>query len=230
MKLTTTIFLFFIAQGLSAQTTDTIWYDNKWKKTDDITLRHYFRLIEKINEKNYKVKDYYETKSLQMEGFYSSLTPEVKHGKFQYWSENGKLQTNATYENGKLIQILKYNTNGDIVLDWERVTTYELANDKPIKVYKFVQRMPHFVGGDDALADYIMQEIRYPVGPILKGKVIVEFTLDQSGKALKPIIKRSLSPRHDLEVMRLVKNMPNWEMGKQDGDFVPITIRLPITF
>jgi len=230
MKLTITIFLFFIAQALSAQTADTIWYDNKWKKTDEVSARHYFRLTEKISEKNYEVKDYYKTKSLQMEGFYSSLTPAVKHGKFQYWFSDGNKQMDATYENGKPTRVCQYNRKGNIIAEWERVTTYQFVNGRFTPINKVVYRIPRFAGGEDALVNYVRQQIRFPEGSNLSGKVIVEFSLDQTGKAVKPVIKQSLSPQHDQEVIRLVKNMPNWEVGKQDGKFVPIKMQLPIEF
>lgn len=96
MKLIITILTLFLAQKTFAQKLDTIWYNNKWGKTQQVSARHYSRVIEKLATDKYKVKDYYETGSLQMEGFFSSIDPDIKDGEFKYWYRRSKMYANKT--------------------------------------------------------------------------------------------------------------------------------------
>ena len=224
------ILLFLQIQWSAAQTTDTIWYNDKWEKTDDINKRHFFRVIEKMDINSYKVRDYFETKVLQMEGVYSSLEPEVKHGKFTYWFRNGNKELDATFEDGKAIQVCKYNETGEIIDEWERITTFEVKDGLPVKIYKILQRSPRFPGGEEAMNAFIKKNLQHMEGAGSQGRVVVQFTIDKTGMPINPVIIQGLTSKHNREVIKLIKNMPSWEPGKQNNEFVDIITQLPINF
>lgn len=231
MKLIITLLLFFLVQKEIAQKPDTIWYNNKWEKTQQVSSRHYSRVIEKLRTDKYKVKDYYETGSLQMEGFFSSVDPDIKNGEFKYWYRNGKKQMDLTYEDNKEIQVCQYNEQGEITNEWERISIVKIENGKPVTEFRVLQRSPKFPGGKEALNEFILKQLKYPDGSLnIKGKVVVQFKINVEGKAVNPTIISSLSVEHDQEAINLIKKMPKWEPGKQDGKFVAITLSLPINF
>lgn len=220
-----------LSQNALAQKLDTIWYNNKWEKTQQVSARHYSRVVEKLHKDKFKVKDYYETGSLQMEGFFSMLDPDIKHGVFKYWYRSGKTQMEVTYEDNKEIQVCQYNEQGEITNEWERIPVTKIKNGNPITEFRIIQRSPKFPGGKDGLNEFISKHIKYPNGDLdIRGQVVVQFKVDLEGKAVDPTIIKSLGPEYDQEAVNLIKKMPKWEPGKQDGKFVPITLSLPINF
>ena len=231
MKLIITFLTLFVAQNALAQKPDTIWYNNKWEKTQQVSARHYSRIVEKLSKDRYKVKDNYETGARQMEGFFSSIDPDIKNGEFNYWYRSGKKQMDATYEDNKEIQVCQYNEQGEITNEWERIPIVKMENGKLVTEFRILQRSPKFPGGKDALNEFILKQIKHPEGASdIKGQVVVRFKIDTEGNAVNPTIISSLSPEHDQEVINFVKKMPKWEPGKQNGKLVAISLSLPIKF
>jgi Gram-negative bacterial tonB protein. len=58
----------------------------------------------------------------------------------------------------------------------------------------------------------------------------VTFIVTSKGKISTPKIKKSLHPLLDLEAIRLVSNMPDWQPGQQDGKPIDVQVMVPIDF
>lgn len=96
-----------------------------------------------------------------------------------------------------------------------------------------VETMPEFPGGERALLKFIRTNIRYPEvarKAKIEGRVVVRFVVDEQGKLKDPVIMRSLSPECDEEALRLIRSMPLWRPGLQNGRGVKIHYTLPIVF
>lgn len=67
------------------QTIDTVYYNAKWEKTGREN-KHFYRVInrEGPNEPIH-VQDYYQNGGKQMDGWYSSLEPQIRDGEFTWW-------------------------------------------------------------------------------------------------------------------------------------------------
>jgi len=101
------------------------------------------------------------------------------------------------------------------------------------QVYKVVEQMPEFPGGDLALRTYIGREVKYPDDAVkagIQGKVYVTFVVSKDGKVMNPKIIRSASPSLDKEALRVIGSMPTWIPGKQSGKNVDVEFTLPIIF
>ena len=99
------------------------------------------------------------------------------------------------------------------------------------KVFGMAEMMPNFRGGQQALQEYIKENLHYPSdGTDVQGRVIVTFTIEKDGSISEPKVVKSLSEACDQEALRLVKNMPKWTPGKQDGKCVPVKYTIPIDF
>ncbi len=101
------------------------------------------------------------------------------------------------------------------------------------KVYSYVEEMPTFPGGDAALYEYLQRNIKYP--PIARengitGKVFIGFVVDKEGKITDIKILRSLGAGCDEEALRVIKSMPGWKPGKQNGRTVAVSYSMPINF
>ncbi|MDE6352855.1 MAG: M56 family metallopeptidase [Muribaculaceae bacterium] len=101
------------------------------------------------------------------------------------------------------------------------------------KVYNSVQQMPQFPGGEKALFDYIIKNLRYPKSEIDNPKtarVIVRFVVEATGKVGDVKIIRGASEAFDAEVIRVVKTLPDFVPGKENSKDVAVWYNLPIKF
>ncbi|MDR0750896.1 MAG: M56 family metallopeptidase [Tannerellaceae bacterium] len=106
-------------------------------------------------------------------------------------------------------------------------------SDPKNPVYRVVDVMPQFPGGDEALLKFINHNINYPEDAKKEkkeGRVVVAFTVGADGKMDDYEILRSLSPSLNAEAIRVLKQMPVWEPGKEKGKPVSVRYTVPITF
>jgi len=101
------------------------------------------------------------------------------------------------------------------------------------KVYKSVEQMPRFPGGEVALMRYLQENIKYPPEAAKKdieGRVIVQFIIEKTGEVGDVKVVRPISEELDAEAVRVVKTLPKFEPGRQDGEAVSVWYTLPISF
>ncbi|HZL10767.1 MAG TPA: M56 family metallopeptidase [Prolixibacteraceae bacterium] len=101
------------------------------------------------------------------------------------------------------------------------------------QVYQMVEDMPDFPGGNEALKEWISQNIEYPEDAKSKGiegKVFVRFVVNSFGKVEGATIAKGISPELDAEALRVVSLMPEWTPGKQKGVPVCVAYTVPINF
>ncbi|MCL1934442.1 MAG: M56 family metallopeptidase [Candidatus Azobacteroides sp.] len=110
------------------------------------------------------------------------------------------------------------------------VTTQDEPNRK---IFDHVEAMPQFPGGTAALLKWLQENIVYPTEAAQKciqGRVVVRFVVTPDGSIEDIEVKKSLDPLCDNEALRVVKTMPQWIPGKQDGNPVYVYYSLPIVF
>ncbi len=103
----------------------------------------------------------------------------------------------------------------------------------PEKVYQFAEKMPEFPGGADSLFTFMIRNIKYPPEAYqnnIQGKVFLSFVVDTLGTVKDIQFLKNLDPFLDAEAMRVVKLMPRWNPGKDNGRKVSVKYTLPVTF
>ena len=106
------------------------------------------------------------------------------------------------------------------------------ATPKPI-IYTVVEQPPKFTGGMNKLSNYLRKNLHYPQVAREQrrdGKVFVNFLVTDTGAIEDVKALNSLGPEFDAEAVRVVKDMPPWIPGKQDGKSVYCRYNLPINF
>ncbi len=101
------------------------------------------------------------------------------------------------------------------------------------KVFDVVEEMPSFPGGQGALMQYLGSNIKYPVVAQengVQGRVIVGFVVEPDGSISGVNVMRSVDPSLDKEAVRVVKSMPRWKPGKQNGSAVRVKYTVPVVF
>jgi TonB family protein len=111
--------------------------------------------------------------------------------------------------------------------------TLKVKDPDADKIFTVVDHMPQFPGGEAALLDYIRTHINYPAearNKGIEGNVYVSFILDTMGKPFDVKLLRGLEPSLDEEAIRLIKNMPNWSPGSQNGHKVKMQYNQQVKF
>lgn len=101
------------------------------------------------------------------------------------------------------------------------------------KVFTIVEEMPAFPGGEEKLLEYLQKNIKYP--PVARengimGVVYVTFVVDKDGKIKDSKILRGIGGGCDEEALRVIKSMPQWKPGKQNGRAVQVQYNVPVRF
>lgn len=101
------------------------------------------------------------------------------------------------------------------------------------KIFTVVEQMPMYPGGDGALMGYLRDNIHYPTVAAengVQGRVVVGFVVERDGSITDVKILRGVDPSLDREAMRVVKSMPRWNPGKQNGSAVRVKYQVPVSF
>ena len=99
------------------------------------------------------------------------------------------------------------------------------------KVYEVCEQMPIFEGGDAALLKYLRENLKYPDKTKdrgVQGRMVVGFIVEKDGSLTNVKVLRAVDIAIDAEVLRVVKGMPKWIPGRQNGKRVRVRYLLPI--
>lgn len=100
-------------------------------------------------------------------------------------------------------------------------------------IFVQVQVAPEYPGGENAMYEFISKNVNYPAKEKengITGKVFVRFAIMTDG-SINNIEILSKSPEaFNQEVIRVIKLMPKWKPGIQDGRAVPVYFTLPVSF
>lgn len=101
------------------------------------------------------------------------------------------------------------------------------------KVFDVVEQMPAFPGGPAALMQYLSSHVKYPAVAEengISGRVTVQFVVERDGSVTDVRTMKSVDPSLDREAERVVKSMPKWIPGKQNGSPVRVKYFVPVVF
>lgn len=107
------------------------------------------------------------------------------------------------------------------------------SEEETSSVFISVQRMPSFPGGDIARKKYLAKNLRYPIQAVddgIQGTVYVNFVVKTNGSLTDIKILRGIGGGCDEEALRVVKKMPAWNPGYQNGRNVPVRYTLKVDF
>ena len=118
----------------------------------------------------------------------------------------------------------------------EEVVVEKKVEEKKVEkeeIFKSVEQMPQFPGGEAALMKYISSHIQYPTMAQennVQGKVIVQFVVTKTGQVGEVKVARSVDKDLDREAVRVCKSLPKFTPGRQNGQPVSVWYTLPVNF
>jgi len=110
-----------------------------------------------------------------------------------------------------------------------------VAPDRPSRQFlgEIVPEGPTFPGGDSERLKVLKENLQYPEEDAkagTQGTVWIQFTVNEDGTLSNFKVARSVSTGLDAEALRVAKLMPNWNPGRQLGEPVVVSFKLPIKF
>jgi protein TonB len=104
----------------------------------------------------------------------------------------------------------------------------------PAQAYTYVEQMPEYPGGNAAMQQYLADHIQYPEQAKkaeVQGRVYVSIVIDKDGNVTDAtVVKDAMGYGLGAEAIRVIKQMPKWKSGKQNGMAVPVKLTIPVTF
>ena len=125
------------------------------------------------------------------------------------------------------------DANGEVLKAKEVIAQPEPPKVEENKVFDMVEEMPSFPGGQAALMQFLQSNTHYPAVAQengVQGRVTVSFVVEKDGSITDVQVARSADPSLDKEAVRVVKSMPRWTPGRQNGSTVRVKFNVPVTF
>ena len=100
-------------------------------------------------------------------------------------------------------------------------------------VYNKPEVMPEYPGGMEAMMKYLSENLKYPEQAKEKntqGRVLVTFIVEKNGSISDVKVVKGIGNGCDEEAVRVIKAMPKWKPGMQDGKKVRVSFAIPISF
>ncbi|NOZ35454.1 MAG: energy transducer TonB [Chlorobi bacterium] len=121
---------------------------------------------------------------------------------------------------------LEYDENEDINLE-------DTNNGEEDQIFIYVKNMPEFPGGVVALKRYIATHVVYPAVARengIEGTVFLRFEVTKTGKIGKVELQKGVDPLLDNEAIKVIKTLPRFKPGEQNGKKVSVWYSIPVTF
>lgn len=189
------------------------------REIKDGLFTQYLKTGEKVRETFYKNgmrngndQTFYPNGKVSNEGEYRN---DLAIGAHLWYNPEGKIRRKELYDGGKMLKGTCYSITG-------ADTTYFPAEE-----------MPEFPGKEQALYQFIANNVHYPKEcrkKSIEGKVFVKFKVGNDGLVSDCSILRSVHPLLDAEALRVVSSLPKWNPGRQEGKPVTVMYTLPISF
>ena len=167
---------------------------------------------------------------------YKGLSVKCKWG---FWYDDNKSLSKDDAKNTESQGSLKEISREDLIKEMESTqlpkenTQLLEEKTKDERIFDTVEEMPSYSGGQGALMSFLANNIQYPIEAQKKGvqgRVIVEFIIEKDGTITNVKVLHGVDPALDKEAIRVIKSMPKWNPGKQNGSAVRVRYEVPIVF
>lgn len=200
--------------------------------TNAVTLGYSMAAItlEALSKRPMVFKSITEKMALEMKQIVKLALPiEIELEKLLSEKLNSRNSTPSKLKSEKLKPIVQ-ESNDSILKAKEKVIEKEKTENK---VFDEVEQMPSFPGGPSALFEYLAKNIKYPKHAKengVQGRVICTLVVERDGSISDVKVVKSVDPSLDKEAVRVLREMPKWKPGMQEGIPVRVKYTCPVTF
>ena len=216
--------LWLVASQVQAQIQDVLRYEQEVRADYELAKTEF------LEGQYERFTQFYESKVLNkrpviLEGYkmaglsYQALA--VGHADSLYLSEKAQQV---------LQEAIRHYGQGMINEYWD---TFEVGVSDPNPVYDIVEKQPAFPGGIQAFYDEIAAEVQYPQQAWdegIEGNVFVQFIVNKDGSIDAVQVVKGIGAGCDAEVVRVMKQAPDFMPGIQRGEPVYVRMMFPVIF
>jgi protein TonB len=104
----------------------------------------------------------------------------------------------------------------------------ETGGEKKPEIEIYVDQMPEFNGN---INQYLAINIVYPASAReanVDGRVVIKFVVSEDGSVTGAVVEKGVNGALDAEALRVVRGMPKWKPGRQNGKAVKVYFRVPV--
>lgn len=115
----------------------------------------------------------------------------------------------------------------------QNINNADTLNQSDEPIFMTLEEPPTFPAGEKALQKFICENTKYPKSAIeekISGTVYVQFIVEKDGSISDVKVIRGIGGGCDEEAVRVIKQLPDWIPGKQNGVPVRAYFMIPITF
>ncbi len=108
-----------------------------------------------------------------------------------------------------------------------------LGKPKEEEIFTAVEQQPEFPGGTSEMYKFINSNIKYPAAAQranISGRVFVKFVVEKDGSIGKVEVLKGIGFGCDEEAVRVIKEMPKWNPGRQNGKNVRVWFTMPVFY
>lgn len=105
--------------------------------------------------------------------------------------------------------------------------------DDEVVSFRVVQEMPQFPGGPVEFMKWLTRNLKYPPSvqqQQVQGRVVAQFIIEKDGAVTNVSILSALHPQCDNEVLRVLRMMPRWTAGIDQGEPCRTLVCIPVVF
>ncbi|GAA4386070.1 TonB family protein [Hymenobacter koreensis] len=177
---------------------------------------------------------------LYSEVTYANNTRRVQQGPARSFYPNGLLRLSYTADDGQTDGYLRtYYPDGspkrNDLYDHGRLIKgqYFAPDGQLVEPHVPFRQDPAFPGGNEALVAHLSNHLRYPSGALrdaAEGQVLVAFTVTARGNVDEVRVQQGINPDLDAAAVAAVRTLPAFTPGRADGERIPVTMLVPISF
>jgi TonB family protein len=217
------------------------WFVMNYRKPTDVPARvdvQISYIVEKDGKlSNIQINKYrpeYESITTPPSSFKSEIRRLL--GSMKKWTPAKKQGRAIRFKMESSLYLFDYAKAIKEKVDYYRALKEDEDSEKKLeesnknKVYDFVEELPSFPGGLEAMFEWIQRNQKKPEGDPI-GRCILNFVVEKDGSLSEvKVVRSSGNEKLDEESIRLVKSMPRWNPGKQNGENVRCRYSLPVSF
>ena len=217
------------------------WFVMNYRKPTDVPARvdvQISYIVEKDGKlSNIQINKYrpeYESITTPPSSFKSEIRRLL--GSMKKWTPAKKQGRAIRFKMESSLYLFDYAKAIKEKVDYYRALKEDEDSEKKLeesnknKVYDFVEELPSFPGGLKALIEWIQRNQKKPEGDPV-GRCILNFVVEKDGSLSEiKVLRSSGNEKLDEESIRLVKTMPRWNPGKQNGENARFRFTLDIPF
>ena len=115
----------------------------------------------------------------------------------------------------------------------EEVKIVAIEKPKEEEIFTAVEQNPEFPGGQSAMYKFLGENIKYPAAAQranVSGRVFVKFVVEKDGSIGNVEVMKGIGFGCDEEAIRVIKSMPKWNPGRQNGKNVRVFYNMPVVY